>query len=172
MNGAWLINSAMILMAAVALGVGHGGGPSVSPTIQDAYHTLGPLLGRGAAVVFAVALLCSGLSSSTVGVMAGQVIIEGFLEIKFPIFLRRFITVVPALAVIAMGWNPLRILIGSQVLLSFTLPAALIPLLLLTNRTKVMGEFCSALRTRVAGWVVAGVIVVLNMLLVWQIVAG
>ncbi len=93
MNGAWLINSAMIVMAAVALF--HG--PAVSPTIQDAYHTLGPLLGRSAAVVFAVALLCSGLSSSTVGVMAGQVIIEGFLEIKFPIFLRRFITVVPAL---------------------------------------------------------------------------
>ena len=131
MNGAWLINSAMIVMAAVALGMGVGRGPDrVSPTIQDAFHTLGPLLGRGAAVVFAVALLCSGLSSSTVGVMAGQVIIEGFLEIKFPIFLRRFITVVPALAVIAMGWNPLKILIGSQVLLSFTLPAALIPLLI------------------------------------------
>jgi manganese transport protein len=104
--------------------------------------------------------------------MAGQVIIEGFLEIKFPIFLRRFITVVPALAVIAMGWNPLRILIGSQVLLSFTLPAALIPLLLLTNRKTVMGEFSSALRTRVVGWVVAGVIVALNVVLVWQIVAG
>jgi manganese transport protein len=172
MNGAWLINSAMIVMAAVALGVGVGRGPEFSPTIQDAFHTLGPLLGRGAAVVFAVALLCSGLSSSTVGVMAGQVIIEGFLEIKFPIFLRRFITVVPALAVIAMGWNPLRILIGSQVLLSFTLPAALIPLLLLTNRKKVMGEFSSALRTRVVGWVVAGVIVGLNVVLVWQIVAG
>ena len=82
MNGAWLINSAMIVMAAVAL----GRGVAVSPTIQDAYHTLGPLLGRGAAVVFAVALLCSGLSSSTVGVMAGQVIIEGFLQIKFPDF--------------------------------------------------------------------------------------
>ena len=99
MNGAWLINSAMIVMAAVALFQG----PSVSPTIQDAFHTLGPLLGRGAAVVFAVALLCSGLSSSTVGVMAGQVIIEGFLKIKFPIFLRRFITVVPALIVIGDG---------------------------------------------------------------------
>ena len=77
-------------------------------------------------MVFAVALLCSGLSSSTVGVMAGQVIIEGFLNIKFPIFLRRFITVVPALIVIGVGSNPLRILIDSQVLLSFTLPAALI----------------------------------------------
>jgi len=168
MNAAWLINSAMIVMAAVALF--HG--PAVAPTIQDAYHTLGPLLGRSAAVVFAVALLCSGLSSSTVGVMAGQVIIEGFLEIKFPIFLRRFITVVPALAVIALGWDPLKILIDSQVLLSFTLPAALIPLLLLTSRTKVMGEFCSTLRTKVAGWVVAGVIVALNVVLLVQVALG
>jgi manganese transport protein len=165
MNGAWLINSAMIVMAAVALF--HG--PSVSPTIQDAFHTLGPLLGRSAAVVFAMALLCSGLSSSTVGVMAGQVIIEGFLEIKFPIFLRRFITVVPALLVIGVGWDPLRILIGSQVLLSFTLPAALIPLLLLTNREGVMGDFKSAGRTRIAGWSVAAVILVLNAVLLVQL---
>jgi manganese transport protein len=168
MNGAWLINSAMIVMAAVALF--HG--PAVSPTIQDAYHTLGPLLGRSAAVVFAVALLCSGLSSSTVGVMAGQVIIEGFLEIKFPIFLRRFITVVPALIVIGVGWDPLRILIGSQVLLSFTLPAALIPLLLLTNREGVMGDFMSARRTRIAGWSVAAIILALNAVLLVQLASS
>jgi manganese transport protein len=165
MNGAWLINSAMIVMAAVALYAG----PTANPTIQDAYHTLGPLLGKGAAVVFAVALLCSGMSSSTVGVMAGQVIIEGFLEIKFPIFLRRFITVIPALVVIGMGWDPLKILIGSQVLLSFTLPAALIPLLLLTNRESVMRDFRSARRTRFAGWVVAGVILALNAVLLVQL---
>jgi len=168
MNGAWLINSAMIVMAAVALF--HG--PSLSPTIEDAYQTLGPLLGRGAAVVFAVALLCSGLSSSTVGVMAGQVIIEGFLEIHFPIFLRRLITVIPALIVIGVGWDPLKILIGSQVLLSFTLPAALIPLLLLTNRTGVMGEFASARRMRAAGWTVATIIVALNAVLLAQLVTG
>lgn len=168
MNGAWLINSAMIVMAAVALF--HG--PSVSPTIQDAYHTLGPLLGRSAAVVFAVALLCSGLSSSTVGVMAGQVIIEGFLNIKFPIFLRRFITVVPALIVIGIGSDPLKILIDSQVLLSFTLPAALIPLLLLTNREQVMGDFRSAVRMRLAGWTVATIILALNAVLLVQLATG
>jgi manganese transport protein len=172
MNGAWLINSAMIVMAAMALGAGLGRGPEFAPTIQDAFHTLGPLLGRSAAVVFAVALLCSGLSSSTVGVMAGQVIIEGFLDIKFPIFLRRFITVVPALIVIGVGGNPLRILIDSQVLLSFTLPAALIPLLLLTNREAVMGNFCSARRTRIAGWTVATIIVVLNAVLLAQLALG
>ncbi|SEG44805.1 manganese transport protein [Bryocella elongata] len=168
MNGAWIINSAMIVMAAATM----FRGPSYSPTIQDAFHTLAPLLGRGAAVVFAVALLCSGLSSSTVGVMAGQVIIEGFLEIKFPIFLRRFITVVPALIVMGAGWDPLRILNDSQVLLSFTLPAALIPLLLLTARRDVMGEFVSAIRTSVTGWVVAGIIVALNVVLVVQLAMG
>ena len=164
MNGAWLINSAMIIMAAIALHLG----PSVSPTIQDAYHTLGPLLGRGAAVVFAVALLCSGLSSSTVGVMAGQVIIEGFLDIKFPIFLRRFITVVPALVVIGAGWDPLKILVDSQVLLSFTLPFALVPLLLLTQRETVMRDFRSARPTKIIGWSVAAIIIALNVLLIWQ----
>lgn len=172
MNGAWVINSAMIVMAAMALGSGVGSGPGVSPTIQDAFHTLGPLLGRGAAVIFAVALLCSGLSSSTVGVMAGQVIIEGFLDLKFPIFLRRVITVIPALIVIAVGWNPLKILIGSQVLLSFTLPAALIPLLLLTNRKSVMGDFASAPAARAAGWAVAAVILALNGVLVLQLATG
>ena len=169
MNGAWLINSAMIVMAAVALGAGYGRGPDVTPSIQDAFHTLGPLLGRGAGVVFAVALLCSGLSSSTVGVMAGQVIIEGFLDIKFPIFVRRFVTVVPALVVIALGRDPFRILLDSQVLLSFTLPAALIPLLVLTGRRSVMGEFASVLRTKVAGWTVTGVIVALNAVLLVQL---
>jgi manganese transport protein len=168
MNGAWLINSAMIVMAAVVL----FRGPSYSPSIQDAFHTLGPLLGRGAAVVFAVALLCSGLSSSTVGVMAGQVIIEGFLAIRFPIFLRRFITIIPALLVIGLGWDPLKILNGSQVLLSFALPAALIPLLLLTNRQSVMGEFSSARRTRIAGWTVATIILTLNAVLLVQLATG
>jgi manganese transport protein len=168
MNGAWLINSAMIVMAAVAM----YRGPAYAPTIQDAFHTLAPLLGRAAAVVFAVALLCSGLSSSTVGVMAGQVIIEGFLDIKFPIFVRRFITVIPALIVIAAGWDPLHILNDSQVLLSFTLPAALIPLLLLTSSSKVMGEFSSALRTRLAGWTVTAIIIALNALLLVQLATG
>ena len=168
MNGAWLINSAMILMAAVAFV--HGG--NLQPTIQDAYRTLGPLFGRSAAVMFAVALLCSGLSSSTVGVMAGQVIIEGFLEIKFPIFLRRLITIVPAIVVIATGLDPLKILVLSQVVLSFALPFALIPLLILTSRTAVMETFASERRTRVAGWSVVAVIIALNAILIGQLALG
>jgi manganese transport protein len=165
MNGAWLINSAMILMAAVAFV--HA--TNLQPTIEDAYRTLGPLFGRLAATVFAVALLCSGLSSSTVGVMAGQVIIEGFLDIKFPIFLRRSITVIPAIVIIAMGLEPLRILVLSQVVLSFALPFALIPLLLLTSRVDVMQSFASARRMRIAGWVTTALIIALNAILLGQL---
>jgi manganese transport protein len=168
MNGAWLINSAMIVMAAVAFG--HLSNPVT--TIEDAHRTLGPLLGPMAATVFAVALLCSGLSSSTVGVMAGQVIIEGFLDIKFSIFLRRLITIIPALVVIAVGLDPLKILILSQVVLSFTLPFALIPLLVLTNRASVMRSFVSARRTRVAGWLAVAIILTLNVVLLGQIALG
>jgi manganese transport protein len=168
MNGAWLINSAMIVMAAVAFV--HLG--STVADVEQAYRTLGPLLGPAAAVVFAVALLCSGLSSSTVGVMAGQVIIEGFLDIKFSIFLRRLITIIPALIVIAVGLDPLKILLLSQVILSFTLPFALIPLLILTNRQSVMKTFVSAPRTRIAGWAAVGIIVTLNVVLLGQIALG
>lgn len=168
MNGAWLINSAILVMAAVTLAKG----PSFAPTIQDAFHTLGPLMGKSAAVIFAVALLCSGLSSSTVGVMAGQVIIEGFLDVKFPIFVRRFITIIPALIVIGLGLNPLRILDDSQVMLSFTLPFALIPLLILTQRESVMREFRNSGLVRLAGWTVTGIVLVLNFFLLYQTVAA
>ena len=107
MNGAWLINSAMLIVAAAAFAkLGH---PVES--VEEAHHTLGPLLGSFSAMVFAVALLCSGLSSSTVGTMAGQMILEGFLNIKFSVFLRRLITLVPALVVIAVGLSPLKIIL-------------------------------------------------------------
>ncbi len=164
MNGAWLINSAMLIMAAVAFT--HG---VVVDDVEVAHHTLGPLLGPLAAAAFAIALLCSGLSSSTVGVMAGQVIIEGFLDIKFPIFVRRLITIIPALIVIALGLKPFRIITLSQVILSFTLPAALIPLLILTSRRSVMDTFASALRTRIAGWTIVSIVIVLNAVLLLQL---
>jgi manganese transport protein len=101
--------------------------------------------------------------------MAGQVIIEGFLDIKFPIFLRRLITVIPAVAIIATGLDPLRILVLSQVVLSFALPFALIPLLILTSRTTVMETFASAPRTRLAGWLVVAIILTLNAILIGQL---
>lgn len=169
MNGAWLINSAMILMAAVAFVHSSNLVAPHVDTIREAYRTLGPLFGPSAAIIFAVALTASGLSSSTVGVMAGQVIIEGFLDIKFPIFLRRLITIVPAIVIIATGLDPFKILVLSQVVLSFALPFALIPLLILTSRATVMETFASATRTRIAGWVVVAIIITLNAILLGQL---
>ncbi len=170
MNGAWFINSAMIVMAAAAFL--HN--PALNPDtiLEDAHATLGPLLGKFAATAFAVALLCSGLSSSTVGVLAGQVVIEGFLHIRFPIYLRRLITVVPAVAVIAMGLSPVKILLLSQAVLSFGIPFALVPLLLLTGRERVMGTLRNLRGTAVAGWAVAALIIGLNAVLLWQTFAG
>ena len=163
MNGAWIVNSAMVVVAAAVFG-GHA---LVNP-IEDAHHTLGPLLGPVSALIFAVALLCSGLSSSTVGTMAGQVIIEGFLNIRFSIFLRRLLTLIPAMVVIAIGLDPLRILILSQVVLSFALPFALIPLLMLTGNQEVMKQFVNNRTVRWLGWLTVSVITALNVILLWQ----
>ncbi|HEX3471730.1 MAG TPA: Nramp family divalent metal transporter [Silvibacterium sp.] len=163
MNAAWLVNSAMLIVAAAALG-----GQVLANPIEDAHRTLGPLLGEASAFIFALALLCSGLSSSTVGTMAGQVIIEGFLNIRFSIFLRRLLTLVPAIVVIAIGLDPLKILILSQVVLSFALPFALIPLLLLTGNRKVMGEFVNQRTTHGLGWLTVSIVVGLNLFLLWQ----
>ena len=170
MNGAWFINSAMIVMAAAAFL--HNPALNADTVLEDAHATLGPLLGQFAALAFAVALLCSGLSSSTVGVLAGQVVIEGFLDIHFPIYLRRFITVVPAVIVIALGLSPVKILLLSQAVLSFGIPFALIPLLLLTDRHPVMGTLRNWRTTTVLGWTVTALIVGLNAVLLWQTFAG
>ncbi|GAA3748820.1 Nramp family divalent metal transporter [Terriglobus aquaticus] len=170
MNGAWFINGAMLMLAAAAFL--HRPGLNPDTILEDAHATLGPLLGGLAALAFAVALLCSGLSSSTIGVLAGQVIIEGFLEVKFPVYLRRAITVVPAVVVIALGLSPVKILLLSQAVLSFGIPFALVPLLLLTGRFGVMKEFVNRRSTAVAGWTVAGLIIALNVLLLWQTFAG
>jgi manganese transport protein len=163
MNGAWLVNSAMVVMAAAEFG-----GHELMNPIEDAHRTLVPLLGPASALIFAIALLCSGLSSSTVGTMAGQVIIEGFLHVRFSIFLRRLLTLIPAIVVIASGLDPLKILILSQVVLSFALPFALVPLLLLTGRRDVMREFVNHRLTHWLGWVTVSVIIALNVILLWQ----
>ena len=168
MNGAWLINSAMIIMAAAVFF--HTGQRVTS--IESAHQTLRPLLGSASAVAFAMALLLSGLSSSTVGTMAGQVIIEGFLDIKFPIFLRRVITVVPAIVVIAIGLDPLKILVLSQVVLSFALPFALVPLVILTRRRDLMGSLCNNRQTNALAYVSTTVILGLNVLLLYQAFGG
>ena len=168
MNGAWLINTAMIVMAA-AVFFTHG---QHVTSIEDAHQTLAPLLGGVSAMAFALALLLSGLSSSTVGTMAGQVIIEGFLNIRFSVFLRRLITMIPALVVIAMKLDPLKILVLSQVGLSFALPFALVPLIMLTRRTKIMGELANGRTTNVLAYASVTVIISLNMLLLYQTFGG
>ena len=168
MNGAWLINSAMIVMAAAVFA---SSGRAVS-SIEEAHQTLGPLLGNMSALAFALALLFSGLSSSTVGTMAGQVIIEGFLDIKFSVFLRRLITIIPAIVVIAVGLDPLRILILSQVSLSFALPFALIPLIMLTRNRNVMHDLVNGRSTNWLAYVTAGIIIALNVLLIYQQFGG
>ncbi len=161
MNGAWLVNSAMVIVAAAAFGsAGHS-----DMSIEEAHRTLGPLLGPASATIFAIALLCSGLSSSTVGTLAGQMILEGFLKVRFSVFLRRLLTLLPALLVIGLGLNPLRILVLSQVVLSFTLPFALIPLLILCSRRSIMGRFTNGFLTSSLGWLTVGLILVLNVVL-------
>jgi len=168
MNGAWLVNSAMIIMSA-AVFFRHG---VAVTTIEQAHQTLAPLVGQASSVVFAIALLASGLSSSTVGTMAGQVILEGFLNIKFSIFLRRLITMIPALLVIAWGLDPLKILVLSQVSLSFALPFAIIPLILFTRRRDVMGEHVNSRRTNWLAYATTTVIITLNLLLLYQAFGG
>ena len=168
MNGAWLINTAMIVMAAAVF---FASAQRVT-SIEDAHKTLNPLLGGVSATAFALALLLSGLSSSTVGTMAGQVIIEGFLNIRFSVFLRRLITMIPALIVIAIKLDPLKILVLSQVGLSFALPFALVPLIVLTRRATVMGELANGRTTNLLAYATVTVIIGLNMLLIYQSVGG
>lgn len=167
MNGAWLINSAMIVMAAAVFYTHH-----VQFNFDEAHLTLQPLLPAVSGVAFGLALLFSGLSSSTVGTMAGQVIIEGFLDIKFSVFLRRLITIVPALVVIALKLDPLKILLLSQVVLSFAIPFALVPLVVLTRSQKVMSDLVNSRRTNYMSYVVTAVIVGLNLLLLYRMVGG
>jgi len=168
MNGAWLINSAMVVMAAAVF---FGGGVEVH-SIEAAHQTLGPLLGKFASVAFAVALLCSGLSSSTVGTMAGQVILQGFLNVRISIFLRRLVTMIPAIAVIAIGLDPLKTLILSQAILSFCLPFAMIPLLVLTRRHDLMGSHANRPITNYLAVLSTVIILAMNAWLLYAIFTG
>jgi manganese transport protein len=130
------------------------------------------LLGSASSVVFAIALLASGLSSSSVGTMAGQVIMQGFLRRHIPPWLRRIITMGPALLVIAIGLDPTRTLVISQVVLSFGLPFAVVPLVYFTARRDIMGVLVNRRATTVLASLVAGLIILLNLYLVGQIVLG
>jgi manganese transport protein len=164
LNGAWLVNSAILIMSAAVF---HGNGLAVT-TIEEAHRTLAPLLGPLSASAFAIALLASGLSSSTTATMAGQVIMDGFLKWHINVWVRRAITLLPALVVIGLGLDPLKILVLSQVSLSFQLPFAMIPLILFTQDPALMGDFVNRRRTTVLAWMSAGVIIAMNALLLWQ----
>lgn len=169
MGIAGLINAAMMLVAAAAF-FGHG--QTNVASLDTAYRTLTPLLGRSASALFGVALLASGLSSSAVGTMAGQIIMDGFVGWTIPVWLRRLLTMLPALIVIGIGLDPTSTLIISQVMLSFALPFAIVPLLHFTNQRKLMGRLVNRHATRIAGWVVATVIIGLNMLLLYTTFSG
>jgi len=169
MGLAGFINAAMLIMAASTF---YAAGLTEVATIQDAYLTLEPLLGNAASVVFAISLLASGLSSATVGTMSGQVVMQGFIHRQIPGWLRRGITMLPSLIVIYLGWDPTLVLVLSQVLLSFGIPFALVPLIMFTRRADLMGVLVNKRLTTVTATLVAGLIIALNVFLLYQTLAG
>lgn len=163
---AGLVNMAMVAMAASVL---HDGVHDNVAEIDTAYRTLIPILGSGAAGVFLVSLIASGLSSSAVGTMAGQVIMQGFVGFRIPLWLRRLITMVPSFAIVAVGFNATQALVLSQVVLSLILPIPMIALLTLTRRSDVMGSYTNGRLMVAAATAAAAIVLALNLLLVLQI---
>jgi len=161
---AGLVNMAMVMMASSAFHAGH---PEVAE-IETAYHTLTPLLGAGAAGVFLVSLIASGISSSTVGTMAGQMIMQGFVGFRIPIWVRRLVTMLPALAVVALGVNATNALVMSQVVLSIALPLPMIALLIFTGKRDIMGAFVNGPTTRICAAAATIVVLGLNLFLIAQ----
>ncbi len=165
MSIAGLINMAMLIMAATTF---HDKGLTDVASIETAYQTLIPILGSAAATIFALALVFSGLSSSAVGTLSGQIIMQGFTGWRIPLWVRRVVTMLPAFIVIGLGLNPTRTLVLSQVILSFGIPFALIPLVVFTSRRDIMGVLRNHRVTTVAAIGVATVIVTLNVFLILQ----
>jgi manganese transport protein len=162
---AGIINMTMLVVAA---GLFHESGLTNVDSLEGAHAGLGQLVGGGAALAFAVALLASGLSSSSVGTYAGQVVMQGFIDRRIPLFLRRAATMTPALVVLALGLDPTKTLVMSQVVLSFGIPFALVPMILLTSRRGVMGELVNTRSTTIVASAVAAVIIALNLFLIQQ----
>jgi manganese transport protein len=158
------VNMAMVIMAASAFHSGH----SDVAEIETAYSTLSPLLGAGAAGVFLVSLLASGLSSSTVGTMAGQMVMQGFVGFRIPMVVRRLVTMVPAFIVVALGVNATQSLVVSQIVLSFALPAPMIALVLFTRRRAIMGDHANGRLIDAAAIVATIAILGMNAILLAQ----
>jgi manganese transport protein len=159
---AGLVNMAMVMMASSAFNAGH----SDVAEIETAYHTLTPLLGIGAAGVFLLSLIASGISSSVVGTMAGQMIMQGFVGFRIPIWLRRVITMVPAFVVVGYGVNATMALVVSQVILSIALPLPMIALVIFTRRRDIMGAFANKPLTNIVAVVAMAIVLLLNTFLI------
>ncbi len=159
---AGIVNMAMVMMAASAFHAGH----SDVAEIETAFHTLTPLLGAFAATAFLVSLLASGVASSVVGTMAGQVIMQGFVGFSIPIWVRRLVTMAPAFVIVGMGYDSTQALVMSQVVLSLALPIPMVALLLFTGRREIMGEHVNGRATRIAAAVGAAVVLALNVVLI------
>jgi manganese transport protein len=166
MGIAGVINISMLVTAAAVF---HARGLfDVGDDLNEVYDQLGVYLGSSASTLFGVALLASGLSSSSVGTLAGQVVMQGFVNRRIPLFLRRLVTMLPALVIIAIGVDPSRALVLSQVVLSFGIPFALVPLVLFCRDRSLMGELVNRRSTTIAAWIVAGAIISLNVFLLQQ----
>jgi len=161
------VNAAMLLVAAINL-QNHG----VSASIEGAYAAIHDTLGASIAVLFAVGLLASGLASASVGAYAGAMIMQGLLQRSIPMLARRLITLIPAVAVLALGFDPTRTLVLSQVVLSFGIPFAVLPLVRLTSNRKLMGADANHPITTVVGWAVAVGVCLLNIVLIYLTVTG
>jgi manganese transport protein len=169
MGLAGFINITMLVVAAQLF---HDSGRTGVDSIEGAHAGFNALLGGGAALAFAVALLASGLSSSSVGTFAGQVVMQGFINRRIPLYLRRGITMAPSLVVLAIGVDPSTTLVISQVVLSFGIPFALVPMVLLTRRADVMGALVNRRLTTVVASVVAALIISLNLFLLYETFFG
>jgi len=166
MSIAGLINMAMLVMAASTF---YGTGHRDVSSLETAHQTLEPILGSASSALFALALVASGLSSSAVGTLSGQVVMQGFIRRQIPIFVRRIATMLPAFIVIAIGLDPSRTLVVSQVVLSFGIPFALVPLVYFTSKRGIMGLLVNQRLTTVVAIVIAAVIISLNIFLLLQV---
>ena len=169
MGIAGLVNMSMLIIAASLF---HEAGLTSLDSIEEAHAQFGALVGSGAALAFALALLASGLASSSVGTYAGQVVMQGFIARTIPLVLRRLVTMTPALSVLAVGLDPSRSLVISQVVLSFGIPFALVPLVLLTRRRDIMGALVNRRLTTVVASIVAAAIIALNAFLLYETFFG
>jgi manganese transport protein len=169
MTIAGVINVAMLVMAASTF---FKSGLLHVDSLDGAHKTLQPILGSASSALFALALIASGLSSSAVGTLSGQVVMQGFIRRQIPVWARRIVTMLPAFVVIAIGVDPSRTLVISQVVLSFGIPFALVPLVVFTARRDVMGALVNRRVTTVAAAAIATLIVALNVFLLGQTLAG